>query len=81
MDELVAGLVERNDNDVASRQRKFTEPMRVSILSKRKQISQFVCGRKHNLVVINGPYGPNCSIVKGLNVSNTSLTEIEDKEY
>ena len=30
----------------------IAEPKRVSIMSKRKQISQFVCGRKHNLVVI-----------------------------
>lgn len=45
-------------------------PMRVSILSKRKSIRQFVCGRKHNMVVVSGAYGPNCHVIKGLVASN-----------
>ena len=61
-------------------QRTVAEPMRISIMSKRKQISQFVCGRKHNLVVVNGAYGPNCYILKGLNVANTSMMDDEDAE-
>lgn len=75
VDALIEGLAENNGD-----QRRCSEPMRVSLISKRKQISQFVCGRKHNHVVINGPYGPNCSVIKGLNVANTSLMEDADSE-
>lgn len=41
-------------------------PEKVSYFGKKKLARQIACGRKHFVAIVNSPYGPRCSIIKGI---------------